>query len=80
MNQNDPYIYDREGFGGFDDPFRRRDSWILAAEETPLGRMSAKVNDLEAKLKLADERAFYLTAELAKANARLGITEYRTQP
>lgn len=47
---------------------------------TPTERLAAKIADLEAKLQLADERTFFLTAELARANARLGITDYRTIP
>ena len=48
--------------------------------ERPVDVLAAKVTDLEAKLQLADERTFFLTSELAQANARLGITDYRTQP
>ena len=50
------------------------------APERPVDVLAAKVTDLEAKLQLADERTFFLTSELAQANARLGITDYRTQP
>lgn len=49
-------------------------------EMTPTKRLAAKIADLEAKLALADERTFFLTAELARANAKLGITDYKTQP
>jgi len=47
---------------------------------TPTERLAAKIADLEAKLQLADERAFYLVAEIASLNAQLGRTEYHTQP
>jgi hypothetical protein len=45
---------------------------------TPTERLAAKIADLEAKLQLADERAFYLVAQVAKLNAELGRTDYRT--
>jgi hypothetical protein len=48
--------------------------------KTPTEILAARIADLEARLQLADERAFYLTAQLAAANARLGVTDYRTQP
>ena len=47
---------------------------------TPTEVLAARIADLEARLQLADERAFYLVSELAKANARLGITTYATFP
>jgi hypothetical protein len=47
---------------------------------TPTEILAARIADLEARLQLADERAFYLTAALAAANARLGITDYVTNP
>lgn len=47
---------------------------------TPTEVLAARIANLEAQLQLADERAFYLVAELAKANARLSITIYATQP
>lgn len=43
-------------------------------------RLVAANTDLEARLQLADERVFFLIAELASANAKLGITDYRTKP
>ena len=49
-------------------------------EMTPTERLAAKIADLEAKLALADERTFYLTAQLAQANARLGVTDFKTMP
>lgn len=48
--------------------------------KTPTEVLAARIADLEARLQLADERAFYLVAQLAAANARLGVTDYRTQP
>ena len=45
---------------------------------TPTERLAAKIADLEAKLQLADERAFYLVAQIASLNAQLGRTDYRT--
>ena len=45
---------------------------------TPTERLAAKIADLEAKLQLADERAFYLVAQVAQLNAQLGRTDYRT--
>jgi hypothetical protein len=47
---------------------------------TPTEILALKIANLEAQLQLADERAFYLVAEIAKANARLNITTYATQP
>lgn len=49
-------------------------------EMTPTERLAAKIADLEAKLQLADERTFYLISELARANAKLGVADYRTMP
>ena len=46
--------------------------------QTPTERLAAKIADLEAKLQLADERAFYLVAQVAALNAQLGRTDYRT--
>ena len=48
-------------------------------EMTPTEILAAKIADLEAKLQLADERAFYLVAQVAQLNAELGRTDYRTQ-
>ena len=48
--------------------------------QTPTEILAAKIADFEAKLQLADERAFYLVAEIASLNAQLGRTEYHTQP
>jgi hypothetical protein len=45
---------------------------------TPTERLAAKIADLEAKLQLADEQTFYLVAQVAKLNAELGRTDYRT--
>lgn len=47
---------------------------------TPTEVLAARIADLEARLQLAHERIFYLVAELAKANARLNVTTYATQP
>lgn len=47
---------------------------------TPTEILALRIADLEARLQLADERIFFLTAELAQANARLGITTYQTIP
>ena len=47
---------------------------------TPTELLAAKIADLEAKLQLADERAFYLVAQVAQLNAQLGRTEYQTYP
>lgn len=82
-------IYDEQGAGIEPDPFRQQDDWRLAGysrtstfdnEPTPLERMLWVNNDLEARLKLSEERIYFLVSELAKANARLGIVTYRTQP
>lgn len=45
---------------------------------TPTQVLAAKIADLEAQLQLADERTYFLVHEVARLNARLGITEYRT--
>lgn len=47
---------------------------------TPTERLALEIESLKAQLILADERLFFLVAELAKANARLGVTDYATQP
>lgn len=47
---------------------------------TPTEILAARIADLEARLQLADERAFYLVAEIARLNAALGRTDYVTQP
>jgi hypothetical protein len=47
---------------------------------TPTEILAARIADLEARLQLADERAFYLVAEIALLNAALGCTNYQTQP
>ena len=87
-----PLYYDMHGthmyleYRGYDDSATRsKIRRLMAASapkplERPVDVLAAKVTDLEAKLQLADERTFFLTSELAQANARLGITEYRTQP
>ena len=48
--------------------------------QTPTEILAARIDDLEARLQLADERAYWLTAQLAEANARLGCTDYATHP
>lgn len=47
---------------------------------TPTERQAAIIADLQAQLQLKEERIFYLVAELAAANAKLGITEFQTMP
>lgn len=47
---------------------------------TPTEILAARIADLEARLQLADERAYWLTAQLAETNARLGRTDYATHP
>mgnify|MGYP003345797097 FL=1 len=47
---------------------------------TPTEHQAAIIRDLEAQLQLASERIFYLVAELAAAQAKLGVTEYATMP
>ena len=49
-------------------------------EPTPTEILAARIADMEARLQLADERAFYLVAEIARLNAALGRTDYVTQP
>lgn len=77
---------DHAGAGDEPDPFRERDAWLLANEEgkdtfkRPSTWLSERNADLEARLQLAEERIYFLVSELAAANARLGITDYRTQP
>lgn len=50
------------------------------SERTPTERLRLNIEELEAKLEQANERIYFLVAELATANARLGNTEYRTIP
>lgn len=50
----------------------------MTYDMTPTEILAAKIADLEAKLELADERAFYLVAQVAQLNAQLGQTDYRT--
>lgn len=48
---------------------------------TPTEVLAARIADLEAQLWLADERAFYLVAEVARLNALVGNSVgYRTMP
>jgi len=47
---------------------------------TPTEILALRIADLEARLQLSDERIYFLTAELAQTNARLGITTYKTTP
>jgi len=64
----------------FDDPFRQMDQDILRREEclTPTQLQAEIIRGLEAELQLANERAFWLVAELAKANAKLHDLNYKT--
>ena len=48
--------------------------------QTPTEILAARIADLEARLQLAHERVYWLTAQLAEANAQLGRTEYQTYP
>ena len=47
---------------------------------TPTERLAIRIEELQAELQLANERLFYLVAELAKANAQLGHVNYSTFP
>lgn len=47
---------------------------------TPTERLRLVVEELQAKLQLADERIFFLTSELATAQMKLGNLNYRTHP
>jgi hypothetical protein len=47
---------------------------------TPTETLSLRIEALQAELQLRDERIFYLVAELAQANAKLGTTDFRTIP
>ena len=47
---------------------------------TPTEVLAAKIADMEARLQLADERVFYLVAEIARLNAELGRTDFKTHP
>lgn len=90
MNTNTSLYLDLQGAGTEPDPFRQQDDWLQAGynrtnskpqyEPTPTERMLWVQMELQARLDLADERIYFLIAELAKANAKLGITDYRTQP
>ena len=81
-------IYDKQGVGEFEDPYRYRDSLILAKEEPkPKDEFQDRVSlpwrllELkESQLTLANERIFFLVGELAAANRKLGITTYKTVP
>lgn len=46
---------------------------------TPTEILAARIADLEARLQLADERAFWLVAQIAQLNAVLGRTDYQTR-
>ena len=91
MNTNTSLYLDLQGVQPEPDPFRQQDDWLQAGynrtttlkpqyEPTPTERMLWVQMELQARLDLADERIYFLISELAKANARLGITDYRTQP
>jgi hypothetical protein len=58
---------------------RSETSSTMNTYQTPTEILAAKIADLEAKLQLADERAFYLVAQVAQLNAKLGRTDYRTK-
>ncbi len=45
---------------------------------TPTEVLAIRIADLEAQLQLSDERIFFLVAEVARLNAGLGVTTYRT--
>ena len=47
---------------------------------TPTEHQAAIIRDLESQLQLASERIFYLVAELAAAQAKLGNVNYSTSP
>lgn len=47
---------------------------------TPTEVLAARVADLEARIELGQEREFYLVAEVARLNALIGETRYRTMP
>lgn len=49
-------------------------------EMTPTERLAAKIADLEAQLELANERTYWLVAEIAGLQAKLGNTDFKTQP
>lgn len=45
---------------------------------TPTQVLAAKIAALEAKLQIAEERAYFLVAEISRLNAQIGNTEFRT--
>jgi len=47
---------------------------------TPTEILAARIENLTAEKALLDERLYWATAEIARLNARLGDTEYRTAP
>lgn len=47
---------------------------------TPTEVLAARIAELEAQLELAEERAFYLVAEVARLNTLIGVTSFRTVP
>ena len=63
-----------------DDPFRQMDQDILRMEEslTPTQVQALIIEGLQAELQVANERTFWLVAELAKANAKLHDLNYKT--
>jgi hypothetical protein len=64
------------------DPYRSMDNEILSREgrvvTEVLINLQCQVKDLEAKLALAGEDRFWLVAEIARLNAKLGQTTYQT--
>jgi len=47
---------------------------------TPTEVVAARIAELEAQIELGEERTFFLAAEVARLNALLGNTIYRTVP
>jgi hypothetical protein len=45
--------------------------YLFFDEPSPFERQAAIIADLEARLQLLDERLFYVTSELAKADAMI---------
>ena len=48
--------------------------------QTPTERLAIEIEELKARLQIAEEREFFLAAEVAKLNAILGRTDFQIRP
>lgn len=47
---------------------------------TPTEVLAARIAELEARIQLDQERAFFLVSEVARLNGLLGVRGYQTMP